>query len=65
MIEALSFAYYILMLAIGLKIIHAFYTHLKKKKTDGAEGGGNKSISLFGDINHSPDSGVKKGRNKT
>ena len=61
--DAVAFAYYFLMLAVGLKIIHAFYSHFKKKKKGWAEGTRKNSLSLFGGTNHSSDSSQKKGRN--
>jgi hypothetical protein len=62
MIEVLSFAYYILMLAIGLKIIHAFYSHFKKKKKGGTEGARKNSLSLFDSPGDPSDSDPEKRR---
>ena len=54
--ESISFAYYILMLAIGLKIIHAFYSQFKKKKTSGKEQTEERySLSLFGSADKKAD----------
>jgi hypothetical protein len=36
------------MLAVGIKIIHAFYSHFKKKKKGGKEQTDRYSSSLFG-----------------
>ena len=47
--EVISFAYYFLMLAIGLKIIHAFYSHFKKKKRRGKDTEKEKILSLNDD----------------
>lgn len=58
--ETISFAYYILMLAIGLKLIHSFYSHFRKKKAREMEQTEEHSLSLFGSTDTKADSEEKK-----
>lgn len=62
--DAVAFAYYFLMLAIGLKIVHAFYSYFKNKKRTGSNAGKANLLSLFDRENDDSEQSKKTSHSK-